>query len=192
MRPFVDYETTPEFAASEKLPAGAYVVKIKRAEESGDALCILFDIDEGEFKGYYMDRFRSDKKNYPDSAKFRGVYRLWYPSGKEYDDTNKKRMKTVLKLIKEENKLSVDFTKEWDGNALKGAKLALVFQDQEYDYNGRHGFTAQPYGVITMENYKNGKFTVPAPKRLKSGNNADYNNEPGETSFVSNDEDLPF
>ena len=192
MRPFTDYETTPEFTVSEKLPAGAYVVKIKRAEESDGALCILFDIDEGEFKDFYMDKFQSDKKNFPDNAKYKGVYRLWYPSGKEYDEMNKKRMKTVLKLIKEENKLKVDFSKEWDGNALKGAKLVLVFQEQEYDYNGHHGFTAQPYGVITMESYKAGKYTIPAPKKLKASSSAASVDDFVEASGVGSDEDLPF
>lgn len=190
MRAFEDYESTPEFTVSEKLPAGAYVVKIKRAEESGGALCILFDIAEGEFKDYFMDKFQNDRKKYPDNARYKGVYRLWYPSGKEYDETNKQRMKTVLKLIKEENKLKVDFSKEWDENALKGAKVVLVFQDQEYDYNGRQGFTPQPYGAITMENYKAGRFTIPAPKRLKASQSEAA--EGFVESPVSSDEDLPF
>ncbi len=192
MRPFTDYETTPEFTVSEKLPAGAYVVKIRRAEESDGALCILFDIAEGEFKNYFMDKFRSDKENFPETAKYKGVYRLWYPSGKEYDETNKRRMKTVLKLIKEENRLKVDFSKEWDGNALKGAKLVLVFQEQEYDYNGYHGFTAQPYGVLSMENYKAGKYNIPEPKRLKASQSAEAVDDVTETPGVSSDEDLPF
>ena len=192
MRAFNDYDSTPEFTAVEKLPAGAYVVKIKRAEENDGALCILFDIAEGEFKDYFVDRFRSDRKSFPDKAKYKGVYRLWYPSGKEYDETNKRRMKTVLKLIKDENRLNVDFSKEWDGKALKDAKVAMIFQDQEYDYNGHHGFTAQPYGVIPMENFKNGKFTVPEPKRLKTSRGEadadDFTEAPG----ISSDEDLPF
>ena len=112
MRPFTDYETTPEFTVSEKLPAGAYVVKIRRAEESDGALCILFDIAEGEFKNYFMDKFRSDKENFPETARYKGVYRLWYPSGKEYDETNKRRMKTVLKLIKEESYLTQKIERE--------------------------------------------------------------------------------
>lgn len=192
MRPFKDYESTPEFTTVEKLPAGAYIVKIKRAEENDGALCILFDIDEGEFKGFYMDKFQSDKKNFPESAKYKGVYRLWYPSGKEYDETNKKRMKTVLKLIKEENKLNVDFSKEWDGNALKGARFVLVFQEQEYDYNGHQGFTAQPYGVISMENYKAGKYTIPAQKKMKANQSAASVDDFVEAPGVNSDEDLPF
>lgn len=192
MRAFSDYESTPEFTTAEKLPAGAYVVRIARAEERDDALCILFDIAEGEFKGYFMEKFNDEKKRFPEEAKYKGVYRLRYPKeGDKYYKTNKTRMKTVLKLIKEENKLKVDFSKEWDGNALKGAKFVLVFQEQEYDYNGYHGFTAQPYGVIPMENYKSGKFTIPEPKRLKASQSADVDDFT-EASDVSAEEDLPF
>ena len=141
MRAFTDYESTPEFTESVKLPAGAYEVTIKRAEDSDNALCILFDISEGEYKNFFMDKFASDRKNYPENAKFKGVYRLWYSDGSQYAEDNKKRMKTVLKLIKEENKLNVDYSKEWDGAVLKGAKIGMIFRDTEYDYNGHHGFT---------------------------------------------------
>lgn len=192
MRPFTDYEATPEFTRSEKLPAGAYVIQIKRAEESGGALCILFDIAEGEFKDHFMDRFGSDKKSYPENAKYKGVYRLWYPSGREYDETNKRRMKTALKLIKEENRLNVDFTKEWDGNALRGARAVMIFQEQEYDYNGRQGFTAQPYGLISMDDYKKGNYTVPAPKKLRAEQNAAPSEDFEGTVSAAAEDDLPF
>ena len=106
MRAFKDYESTPEYTESVKLPAGAYEVTIKRAEDSDNALCILFDISAGEYKNYFMDKFNSDRRNYPENAKFKGVYRLWYPDGSQYAEDSKKRMKTVLKLIKEENNYS--------------------------------------------------------------------------------------
>ena len=57
MRAFKDYESTPEYTESVKLPAGAYEVTIKRAEDSDNALCILFDISAGEYKNYFMDKF---------------------------------------------------------------------------------------------------------------------------------------
>ena len=44
MKAFKDYESTREYTESVKLPAGAYEVTIKRAEDSDNALCILFDI----------------------------------------------------------------------------------------------------------------------------------------------------
>lgn len=192
MRAFKDYESTPEYTESVKLPAGAYEVTIKRAEDSDNALCILFDISAGDYKNFFIDKFNSDRRNYPENAKFKGVYRLWYPDGSQYAEDSKKRMKTVLKLIKEENKLNVDYSKEWDGAALKGAKIGMIFRDTEYDYNGHHGFTAQPYGVISLEALRTGKYNIPEPKRLK-GSSADPSYASAETyADLPTDEDLPF
>lgn len=190
MKAFTDYESTPEYSESVKLPAGAYEVRIIRAEDSDNALCLLFDISEGEYKDYFMEKFSSDKKSFPENAKYRGVLRLWYENGGEYDENSKRRRKTALRLIKEENKLSVDFTKEWDGAALKGAKIGMIFRDTEYDYNGHHGFTAQPYGVISLEALRSGKYKLPEPKRLASAQcgAADIQN----IAELSADDDLPF
>lgn len=196
MRAFTDYETTPEFTESVKLPAGAYEVTIKRAEDSETALCILFDISEGEYRNYYMNKFTADKKNYPNKAKYKGVLRLWYPNGGQYDDNAKKRMKTALKRIKDSNRLNVDFTKEWDGAALKGAKVGMIFRDQEWEYNGSTGFTAQPYSIITSSDLKEGNFKLPEPKRLSTNAAAQTRTNSGYDEFEDMPtvevEDLPF
>lgn len=213
MRAFEDYETTPEFTESVKLPAGAYEVTLKRAEEKytedkdtedkGGALCILFDISSGEYKDYFMNKLNSDRKAYQERAKynsdkrededkpkFKGVFRLWYP--KETDknpETTKRRMKTVLKLIKEENKLNVDFSKEWDGAVFKNAKMGMVFRDKEYNYKGYRGFTAEPYKFISLDDLKNGNYTIPEPKRLEAPTNTYSDNM---SAPPLTDEDLPF
>lgn len=192
MKAFKDYDSTSEYTESVKLPAGAYEVTIKRAEDSDNALCILFDISEGEYKNYFMDKFSSDRKNYPENAKFKGVLRLWYENGEQFDEDRKRRRKTVLKLIKEENKLSVDYSKEWDGAALKGAKIGMIFRDTEYDYNGHHGFTAQPYGVISLEALRTGKYKIPEPKRLKGSTSASSYTNVETYADLPTDDDLPF
>ena len=196
MRAFTDYHSTPEFTDFTRLPAGAYEITIKRAEEkhtnAGDVLCILFDISSGDYANFYMDKFTSDKK-YSADAKFKGVYQLWYPNGGQYDETNKKRMKTVLERIQKSNHLNIDFTKEWDGVALKGCKAGMIFQDREWEYNGRTGITAQPYAIITLDDLNAGKFTVPEPKYL-SGSVRQTAPTPTvqNGSYEDLPEDLPF
>ena len=53
MKGLPDYNNIPEYTDSVKLPAGAYEITISRAEEksdkTGDQLCILFDISNGEY-----------------------------------------------------------------------------------------------------------------------------------------------
>lgn len=197
MKPLSDYNSIPEFASidTRKLPAGAYEITIKRAEEKNmngeDCLCILFDISDGEYKDYFINKFKLDQKNFAESAKFKGVYRLLYPNGNEYDEGRKKRMKTALERIKKSNDLNADFSKEWDGDVLKGCKAGMIFRDCEYDYKGYHGMSAQPYSVITLEDLKSGKFTIPEPKYLTNNTPAPARQENMQNvnSFV---EDLPF
>lgn len=178
MKGLNDYSSIPEYTDSVKLPAGAYEITIIRAEEksekTGDQLCLLFDISDGEYKNYYVDKFNADKKNFPKDAKYKGVLRLWYPNGGQYDDSNKKRMKTTLERIKQSNNLRIDFSKDWDGAALKGCKVGMIFREQEWSYNGMTGMTAQPYQVITLDALRNGNFTLPNPKYLSQSDNDNY------------------
>lgn len=73
---------------------------------------------------------------------------------------------------------------------MKGCKVGMIFQEQEYDYEGRQGMSTQPYGVITLEALKEGKFTLPKPKYLK-GSSASQPSA-GFYDEVSADDDLPF
>lgn len=215
MRAFTNYKDVQAYANgdSEKLPAGAYEVTLKRAEDTDKALCLLFDISEGEYSGYFMRKFEQDKQNYPDKARYKGVLRLWYPNGGQYDAQAERRMKTALERITESNHLKVDFTKEWDGAVLKGAKVGMIFRDQEYSYNGYTGMTAQPYQIITLEDLREGRFTLPEPKKLGGisgdtfgntfgntfGGTSGGTNHAGDSDSINSgyaalpaDEDLPF
>lgn len=193
MRAFTDYNTTQEYTDFKRLPAGAYEVEIIRAEDSDKALCLLFDIRGGEFDGYFKKKFADDRKSAAvTEPKFKGVYRLWYPNGSEWDDSKKRRMKTALKLITEENNLRIDFTHEWDGAALKGAKIGMIFQDRQWEYQGKTGWTAQPYGLISLGNLRAGEFEIPKPKPLgvaaqSASDSFGYSDAPDLT-----DDDLPF
>lgn len=198
MRAFSNYDGVPEYSENSfKLPVGAYEVEIIRAEEqtgskNSCALCLLFEISDGEYKGFFHNKFDSDRKSFPDKAKYKGVLRVWYPNGGEYDKNNEKRLKTTLERIKKSNNLNVDFSKEWDGEALKGCKVGMIFQEQEYNYEGRQGMTAQPYSVITLEALREGKFTLPKPKYLK-----DSSAKAGQADFGASSgdyyvDDLPF
>lgn len=191
---FKNYNNVTPYSEQVKLPAGAYLIRIIRAEDSadGNCLCILFDILEGEYKGYFSNKLENDKKTY-DNAKYKGVYRLWYPNGGKYDESAERRMKTALEIIKTENNKNIDFTKEWDGGALKGCKSAMLFQDREWEMNGNTGFTAQPYGIISLENFKSGKYTIPDPKYINGSAPAQQaQNSNDFTEFDADDEDLPF
>lgn len=193
MRAFTDYEQTKEYTEFQKLPAGAYEVEIIRAEDRDNALCVLFDIKGGEFDGYYRKKLEDDRKSFgTEKAKYKGILRLWYPNGGEFDENAKRRMKTALKTVKEDNHLSVDFSREWDGVALKDSRTGMIFREQEWAYNGKTGMTAQPYAVISLEKLRAGNFTLPAPKYLSGANAAASTAGTGGFAPVPLDDDFPF
>ena len=198
MRAIDNYNEIAEYTETRKIPAGAYEVKIMRAvPEPGVApgaeryFAILFDISDGEFKNYYSERFAADKKAHPQNAKYKGVLKLWYPNGGQYDESSNRRMKTTLETIKRSNNLQIDFGKEWDGEQLKGCKVGLILRSQEYNYEGKHGFSAQPFKIISLEDLREGNFTLPEPKYLNGP-------APAQGSSVASaldiplDDDLPF
>lgn len=196
MRGFSDYDKTESYSetTSRKLPAGAYEVRIIRAEERDDTLCILFDIADGEFANYYIDKFNDDKKFNPKDAKYKGVYRMWYESPNNDDkrnEQNRRRMKTALERIKVSNNLDIDYTREWDGAKLKDCRVGMIFRDEEYNYNGYQGFTARPYAIITLDSLKRGNFTLPAAKTL-SGSSAANTGTFTNIEQTPLDDDLPF
>ena len=194
VRGISNYNETAVFSeTSRKLPAGAYEIKIIRAEEQNDTLCILFDIAGGELKDYYLDKFNDDKKFNPDNAKFKGVYRLWYETegnSDELNERNRKSMKTALERIKSSNNLNIDFSREWDGARLKGCRVGMIFRDEEYDFNGHKGFSARPYSIITLDSFRKGNYTLPQAKTL-SGVPAANVSAP-EMVQTPLDDDLPF
>ena len=122
------------------------------------------------------------------TAKFKGVLRFWYPDGGEHDDSKKRRLKTALKTISDSNNLRIDFTKEWDGAQLAGAVVGMIFRDKEWDYNGKTGFTAQPYSVISLDDWQSGNYKIPDPLTL-SPTAQTYTAAPAGQQL---DDDLPF
>lgn len=201
MKGINNYSKIQEYSENSfKLPVGAYEIEIIRAEEQNGAnnscaLCLLFDISDGEYKGFYKKRFDSDRNEHPEKAKYKGVLRLWYPNGGEFDESNEKRLKTTLERIKKSNDRikNVDFSEDWDGKVLKGCKVGMLFREKEYSINGNSGTYAEPFTVVTLEALKDGNFTMPKPKYLNG--NSPRNSE--QTDYSSDDEigtddDLPF
>ncbi len=72
------YDAAPAYTGeSQALPAGGYICKILKAEETNSQsnrpmLVILFDIAEGEHNDYYRQQFDRIKQTSPD-AKWGGV-----------------------------------------------------------------------------------------------------------------------
>lgn len=151
----------------------AYVCKIIAAKEvdytteSGyrvHRIDVALDIIEGEYTGYYQQRFDDDQS---EDKKWKGVVKLNIPTGdgSEKDGWTIRAFNTALCNIEDSNP---GYT--WDNNLdhLKGKKIGLVLRSREYSIDGNSGFYSEPFKLITVKNAQEQKFRQPAVKYLNS------------------------
>ena len=193
MKAFNNYEETKTIMERPVLPAGAYPIVIKAAEEknyqssSGDSfskLEISFEICDGEFKDFFAEDYRAQMQ---EDKRWKGVLRQYIPKddSSEKDEWTKRSFKTLITAIEESNP---QFHWDWDEKKLKGLKAACLFRNEEWEFNGRSGWKAQPFKFISMEQFTSGEYKLPADKPLKD--------KPKASGFEAidsvSDEDLPF
>ena len=200
MRQFNGFDRNDTYKEVERLPIGGYILKILDVKEVtgewGNTLVISFDIAEGEFKDFFAANYKAQTG---EDKKWKGTYRLHVPKddGSEQDAWNKRRFNTVIVNIEESNS---GYHWDWDERKLKGKLIGALFNDKEYDYNGRHGFFTNCHSLVPVEKIRSGKYEVPAPTMLKqkttSSNPWPAGSTPGTDDFMNIpdgvDEQLPF
>lgn len=197
MKPFSNYNETQAMTDSAKLPVGAYVCKIMGAEVKsyswGDRLEISIDIIEGEYTGFYATNYRNQTT---EDKKWKGILRLSVPvdDGSDSDNLSKKMFKTAMVAIEESNS---GYHWDWNESGLKGKVIGCIFRNEEWVYNGRSGWAAQPFKFITPEMVRSGNYTLPKDKPHKN-NSGGMNNYGSNPANIPNDfeevaaSDLPF
>lgn len=193
MKPFKDYETTQTYKQRPQLPVGGYILKVKDARIDNEntqyeKLVIFFDIEEGPFRNFYADDYRSQTG---EDKKWKGAFRLWTPKddGSEQDDWAKRRFKTVMETFEECNE---GFHWDWDEKKLKNLTVGGVFNRKEYEFNGRRGFFTQCKYLTSVDAIEKNTFKQPADDYLKDASPAA--DQADEFMKVSDSliEDLPF
>lgn len=173
------------------LPAGGYICKILNAEETESRngkpmLKVSFDIDEGEYKGYFRDLFKGWKENSDDPATvkwpFTGTKWVMFYNSEGKTNRDFKSFCTAL----EDSGTKVWINDTFDVNGLKGATLGMIFRREEHEYNNARSWRTVPVGFRSVKTIEEGNYNVPEDKPLP---------EPVLTetdSFTALDEDLPF
>lgn len=152
----------------QKLPAGAYVCDIIQAvvqsNNYGQQLCVLLDINSGEWAGYYAEDFGSNQR---EDKKWKGVLRLWLPvnDGSDKDEFSKSILKGFITAVEESNR---GYTWNWDERTLAKKEIGILFRNEEWEWNGKSGWTAKPFRAISVDSVEDGNFTIPNDKPLKN------------------------
>ena len=196
MKKLNGYEKASAYSSQERLPAGGYVLKImdvKYQENSwGDVIILSFDIAEGEKKGFFMDNWKSQTG---EDKKWKGTYRMRVPAddGSEQDEWKMKRFKTDIMNFEESNP---GYRWEWEEQTLKGKLIGALFNNKEYEFNGRHGFFTNCHSLVTAEKIRSGKFEIPEDTLLNQSGKQQMQGQPVGNGFMTIpdgiDEELPF
>lgn len=195
MKPFSNYNETQTFAERPTLPAGGYVVKIKKAvvrtytgqNGSFDKLEIAFDIAEGEYKDFFANDLKAQTG---EDKKWKGVLRLFVPTddGSERDAKTKSIFKGNIEAVEDSN---AGYHWDWEEKNLTGKTVGVIFRNEEWEFNDKRGWKAQPFKFISAAKIREGKFTLPKDKPLNNSAAAPQTKPAADFEEID-DEDLPF
>lgn len=190
-----------EYTDKKKLPLDAYVCEIRKAvvqhTDYGEQLCLLFEIVEGDFRDYYTKDFR---ENTNQDKKWKGVLRQFIPKddGSERDEWTKSSFKGLVTSVEKSNP---GYQWDWDESSLVKKKVGILYRNEEWEYEGKNGWTVRPFRAISVESVRDEDFTLPKDKPLKNKTASGYqdmgygsytNSAPGFNALDESDSDLPF
>lgn len=186
-----NWNQVQEFTTSEKLPLGAYVCKVKKSvvqdNAYGSQLLLMYDVAEGDYKDFYAKDFQNNQN---ENKKWKGVLRVWLPTddGSDKDEITKRTFKGVVTSFEKSNS---GYKFDWNEASLVGKMVGILYRNEEYDIEGRQGWSARPFRAISVDSVREETFKLPKDKPLtsKPANNA-LNS--GWTDITDSDDDLPF
>lgn len=178
--------------AREVLPAGGYVAKILAAKEEvfnwGSRLTLRIDILEGEFKDFFKRDYDSNSR---DDRKWRGKMTINVPSENdtgEYADWHKREFNDFIYNVEASNP---GFHWDWDENKLKGLKVGALFNNFEWNIEGRTGWSTECKRSCPVDDIHNNSFKIPKDRPLKNKKSAPANTS-GFSEISEDDGEVPF
>lgn len=168
MRKPANYEETQaRTGESRQLPAGLYVCQIVMAieeERNGSRiLAVAFDIAEGEYKGFYKQRYDA---NTDENKKWPAIHRQFV---EDREGSCNPFFKGLITSIEESNP---NFKWNWEESTLKGKKFGAIMGREEFLTNdGQKKMATKVFYIRSIEGLKNAK--VPEDKLLPD-NTAGY------------------
>ncbi len=173
----LDLKNVEDVKEFEKLVPGGYVCHIKSVydNETKEYLEIEIDISEGVFKNYFYNQYSKWGK--------------WPVGGKMVKSYKEKALPFFKKFTKDLEKSNPGFI--WTNNEQRiiNLQIGIVFGEEEYENNmGEIKTSIKPQNVYSIQDIKDGKYTIPSIKRLTR--KAPDQNEL--TQIDDDDDSLPF
>ena len=161
-----NWDSVPEMTDRKKLPVGAYICKVqsvKTADTSfGSQLLVAFDIVEGEYAGFYQADFSHNQNS---DKRWRGVLRQWIPmdNGTPNDERTKSYFKGFVNAFERSNP---GYKWNWLETSLVGKTIGILYRNEEWEYEGKTGWSARPFRALATDIVRSGDFSLPKEKPL--------------------------
>jgi len=170
MKQFNGYAETKSYSDFQQLPKGAYILRIMNAEEKTNAngtkyILISCDIEEGEYKGFFMEDYKNQQK---EDKKWHCNFFLNEPKddGSEQDGWTKRRFKTVTEALEESNE---GYHWDWDETKWKNKLIGGLFNIRQYESNNGEVREATNLAQFcSVEKVRTGKYRLPKDKLLET------------------------
>lgn len=162
MKPIEGWKEAPAYTGEfEVLPAGKYVcqivqVNVAQDQKGREQMILLFDIIEGEQKGYYDRMFQAAKKNNASQAKWKGVFRQF---------TQGNSLPFFKGIITSIEKSNPGYQWNWDEKSLVKKKFGGIFGREEFLTNdGKKKMATKCVQIRSLDGLKDAE--VPEDKHL--------------------------
>lgn len=190
MKPINNWENVKATGSFETLPAGGYVCQIKSAKEvpnkrsAGTHLEIMFDIAEGDYRGFFERDYRSQTR---EDKFWGGIVNQNVPNeGSPKYEQQAGFFKRFINDIEESNP---GYHWNWDEKTLVGRMIGVVFGEREkQSQKGTVYTTSIADSITTVDAIRKGAYKVPELRRLPNAPATSF----GGFSPVADDGDLPF
>lgn len=163
------------FSELPKLQPGGYVLKILNVKveptDWGSRLAIQFDIAEGEFEGFFDKLYKATPDEW-ENKKWKGSMRLSIPHNTGDETKFKKSLgyfKSQIQAFENSNaNLHIDCERDWDENVLKGKLVGALFNEKEWEKDGKTGWFTQCKRFVPANDIRSGNFTISKREELKN------------------------
>ena len=179
---------------SQQLPKGKYVCVIKQvavqeSRNGNDQFVILYDIAEGEQKGFFQKLFDADKTQNPSGAKWRGVFK------QNMEGKGLSWFKGIITSIERSNAFVFPWDKDGNEKTLVGKKFGGIFRRRQYEAdNGNRPVVTELFRIRSLEAEVPEDELLPQDGRTSTNTNVSVPDSDGFMNIPegADDEGIPF
>ena len=197
MKPsYSGFETKKVGGFVELPPVGAYVAEIQNVRfveadgknQQRDAIEMMIEITEGEYKNRYHEIYEDQKERFGDTASYKGIFKLIPP--KDGDEDGRKRVfEGNLWCVEQSNP---NYVWDWDEKKLKGKKIGISVRKRLYTWNNEDRETTEIGRFETIDDVKNGKCKPMRERNTRSSGAKEDSTDGQNFTEVSNSVDVPW